>query len=544
MNKHMGYLFAGVMLSILTACGGGDDGSSKAYLVSPSSLSFTGELDGVTPAAKTITITANEADTIPPDIYASGEAIDTSITTFNACPNDSSNLDCIADSSSMTVTVPVPPPNTIGVGTFSGSVLIQSSERTVTVPVTYTVTAGTLTVDQVSPTPVIAGQTGEIMIRGHGFMAFGSTVPTVTIGSTTATNVQIVNNSTITATYPALTAGEYNLAVTGGSLVAPSTAKVVVIDSQVFNAEAISNSLTVNSLIYDSIHNSIYLLKTGGVIQNLTYSSGSWGSAPISTTITGVEAIALSIDGSSLVAGGYNMLYQLNPADLTTTSSKQVTTPISPYATGCDYVPCFDSMARTSHGEIIALDNNQWQSFYFYNLASNTLTSSEDYFGYDVYVSWIWGGRLYGSENGNRTLITQGLGYNYEVYDDVTRTLTPIDVTSGSTIGVSADGKVIIVGTAILKDNGDGNGYVSHGTLPVSPAGIAISPDGLTANVLLSTGGTTVRPYDISQPAVVTPGTDITLTAAPGTNPKMTVSPDGNTLFLAGSSNIVIQPLN
>ncbi|HKE94103.1 MAG TPA: hypothetical protein VKB34_07340, partial [Povalibacter sp.] len=37
-------------------------------------------------------------------------------------------------------------------------------------------------------------------------------------------------------------------------------------------------------------------------------------------------------------------------------------------------------------------------------------------------------------------------------------------------------------------------------------------------------------------------GNPVPLTALPGSGARMTISPDGNTLFLAGSTQIVIQP--
>lgn len=551
MTRYLRVLFTVGFLTLFAACGGGGGGgdnsstSSQAYLVSPTSLTFHGELDGATPEPQNITITANKPDTIAPDIIASGDAIVTT-SGFNYCPNGGSNLVCQFGGDSMVVIVPVPAPDAIGIGTFTGTVLIQSSELTVSVPVTYTVTAGPLSVDEVSPNPIIAGQTGEMTIRGHGFMDFGAVTPTVTIGTATATNVQIVNNTTIKAVYPSLPAGTHNVQVTGGSHLYPSTAKVVVVDPQSFTAESLTNGVAVSDLHYDAERQALFLLKTGGVIQRLAYGSGSWATTPASTTITGVRTIHPSLDGTTLVAGGENMLYELNPVDLTVTSSLEAFPPVLSTGIDCVYDHCFDTLARTSHGAMIALDSYGYNNYYFYDLATKELTVNTEYIRNNFDSMHVYGGRLYGSKNGLRTLIRTGSSgsYGYKVYDDIARTLLLVNyLPTGGPIGLDAAGKVIVVGTAIFKDNDDGFGYVAHSTLPELPLSVAVSPDGLTVYALLSTG-TTVRPYDISQPAVVTPGTDIALPANPGTSPNMTISPDGNTLFIAGQSKIVIQPVN
>jgi hypothetical protein len=268
----------------------------------------------------------------------------------------------------------------------------------------------------------------------------------------------------------------------------------------------------------------------------LTHSSGTWTST--TKTITDVETLGLSTDGSTLVAGGYNMWYELNPTDLTTADSAQATAPAS-LETDCAADPCFDSMARTSRGDMIALDSTEWRNFYFYNPNSNLVASSEDYFGDVADHSSVYGGRVVGSQDGHRILITAGVDHPHQVYDDISRKLIPLNLTGDGAAGLSADGKVIVLGMAILKDSG--SGYVSHGNLPETPASVAVSRDGRTVYLLRSAD--TVVPYDIAVANTFTAGSPLTLTAAPGANPKMTIAPDGDTLFVAGDSNIVIQPL-
>jgi hypothetical protein len=83
------------------------------------------------------------------------------------------------------------------------------------------------------------------------------------------------------------------------------------------------------------------------------------------------------------------------------------------------------------------------------------------------------------------------------------------------------------------------------GTLATSTAAVALKSDGTRAYAYDPTAGGIVT-YNTSAdneedpyPAV---GTTTPIAGDPGSGVKMTISPDGRTLFLAGSARIVVQP--
>jgi hypothetical protein len=83
------------------------------------------------------------------------------------------------------------------------------------------------------------------------------------------------------------------------------------------------------------------------------------------------------------------------------------------------------------------------------------------------------------------------------------------------------------------------------GTLPTTTAAVALKPDGSRAYTYdPAAGGIFV--FDISvdrdEAAYAALGAVVPVAGDPGSNPKMILSPDGRTLFLAGSAQIVVQP--
>jgi hypothetical protein len=84
------------------------------------------------------------------------------------------------------------------------------------------------------------------------------------------------------------------------------------------------------------------------------------------------------------------------------------------------------------------------------------------------------------------------------------------------------------------------------GTLPDTTTAVVVRQDGTRAYTYDSSVPG-VRTFDIStavtDAGAFTPvGSPVTLAGDPGAGVKMAISPDGNTLFLAGASQIVVQP--
>jgi hypothetical protein len=82
------------------------------------------------------------------------------------------------------------------------------------------------------------------------------------------------------------------------------------------------------------------------------------------------------------------------------------------------------------------------------------------------------------------------------------------------------------------------------GLLPTTTVAVAISPDGKRAYTYDSSANA-VLVFDISATksgAAYSAGTTVTLAGSPGSNVRMALSLDGKTLFIAGSTQLVVQP--
>jgi hypothetical protein len=138
------------------------------------------------------------------------------------------------------------------------------------------------------------------------------------------------------------------------------------------------------------------------------------------------------------------------------------------------------------------------------------------------------------------------------VYDASTGALTPRAITTRApgpsepfhAISLSRDGsRIILVNdsaatTTIIYDAA----FNALGTLPSDANPFVLSPDGNFAYAYSSSQGR-VRKFSISASSGVTDaGTGAAVAPANTELSEMTISPDGGTLFLVGSTSVVIAP--
>ena len=528
-------IFCFLFALVLTACGGGSGSGNSpdgSYSYSPGSLSFSAQVDAVTPAAQIITLTAQSSQTEVPDVNYTSNVI------------DSAYLD-IVDSDTAEITVTVLSPAVLGVGTHTSSIQIVNSKGTVTIPVTYTVTAippGVAEVHFISPYTVAPSVAHDVIIRGSGFSRFSnSNLPTVTIGSLAASNISVVNDSMLTATAPALSAGTHAVEVSGGSVTFTSTASLNVVAAQTYQTTNISSTGEKSKLIFDKKRQALYVVNTtSDTLERYTYQSGTTWDAD-SLSLSGLSDAALAADGNTLVLVDGSSFYEVDADAATLAAGNAVNAPL-------DYYDSVDVINWSSSGDMIAVSNNQWSPVFTYNIlsgAADKLTyfnSSHIEVGYSIYQPWLFdvadGGQLYFGEHGST-------GSELYVLNSSDNTITATGLTTGlsgfTSLALTPDATTILVNGQDIY-NADLSTLL--GSLPQTHTRGVLSPDGNTAYVFIDFNGSQyniLKAYDITTPSSpVQIGSDLLLANGPGLRARMVISDDGNTLFMAGTDNVNI----
>ena len=130
-------------------------------------------------------------------------------------------------------------------GSFNGSVTITpASGLPVTVPVTLTISR--TQVNFVAPYLAISGTSAEVIVRGDNFSQI--TVQDVKFGGSSAAAFNVVSDTEIRATHPALAAGTYAVQLQNPQGFNRSLANLVVIDPQVYAATTLSYPVAPNPL--------------------------------------------------------------------------------------------------------------------------------------------------------------------------------------------------------------------------------------------------------------------------------------------------------
>ena len=449
------------------------------------------------------------------------------------------------NSSSQTVTLNVNSA-ALPAGFYNATATFTAGSLTTSVAVTLTVSNPS--VDFVSPYVVPAGVPADVIIRGHGFAGLVSNNLSVQFGSTTAT-ASVVSDTEIHATVPAsLTAGSYAISVGDGVTAIPSRSalKLVAIDPPAFAGTSITRSINAfspSNLTYDAERKVLFLVdRQNNVIERYAFVSGTTWSATQASVGPGAPggnpSIALSPDGTELIKTGPGTnLYRIDPASATLGLLSTV-----------DAMPSLGSgnlnmVVFTNDGGAIgnaAVSNGI--SLYRYDMLTQTFTAVSSQFQ-------MLNRQLFSSGNGDTVVMPSVDSSNSQLftYDASDGTLAPrtAHTCSFDLAAVNRDAtRFIIVGEAPCALAGTrvyDASFNPLGTLPRAP--FVLSPDGAFAYAV---SGGSVRKFDLNAPTSGGSFTEVgsaavTLSPGGGLN-EMTISPDGGTLFLAGSKDVIIMP--
>lgn len=562
--------FLVVIALLLSGCGGGGGGgqATPTFSVGTGSLTFSAAgPSSATPAGQSVsaTVTGTLSGTLYILVQVSGTAV--------------ANVSQFAVSgSSGSAIVSVNNPAQVGTGTYSSVITVracvndpscatgqlQGSPQTVNV--SYTV-GGPVIADVVLPHVVVAGATGQVLIRGSGLS--GTTA--VSFGATAAESFTVVSDSLIRATYPAtLTAGTLPVNLAGSAKAFAST--VAVVGPQIYPATTLTYPQMpgrVIAALFDAERQVLYIatsLASSGNPSNATnqlwrytYSGGSWSQATV-LGIPYLHDMALPGNGSKLQVLTDTAVLEFDAANPTTATR----TSTAPFASADGPAAPYLSRFAFANDGTALVGTGEWDSQaatdgYLYDVTSGSFTDlghayqfmySEDGSGTPVVASAdesvVLAAPSFPGSSGS-VAYNPITGLYGPVFGFVTQATDqpPATDNSGSHVVFTESNQ-----SPVADAN---NGYSVAGYLAGPTAGanvqvVLVNPQGTRAYVLQSDA--TLHSIDLTATPAGAPLTYPELGSAvaqaiPSTAStilRTATTADGNTLFIAGDAGVAVIP--
>ncbi len=547
------------IVAALSACGTGNQ--QPVASVSTNSINFfAASPDDPTPASQTVSASVSPG-TVSIAILHGGSAIADATYTLSG-----NTAQIVVDPAS---------PSSLGAGVFHGTITVTGyscgnpscsqlvSGNSQVITATYGIPPIVRYVAPYVGTFVAPNTTasGTVIIRGQGFEQFP--VQNVTFNGSSASSFSVTSDTEIQASYSALPAGTYSVEIVAPSspgTTIKSEANLVVVKGPSYAATTLpyptgTTGVEVEQLLYDAQRQALLLAvnntPSGPEVLRYAYvpGSGSWTSNT-PEPITSLSDIALSTDGNKLLALSQQQLIQLDPALLS-----PLTTP-TPNPTLAPAGVNFKNLAVANDGNAIITTGNGLlvstaTPLYLYAARSPAFTQSSTTPSLDNATPGASAdGSIIALEQGDASAATVPDAYQYtaasETFAATSAAINAYNSTIQNSIAPALDRSathIVLNGTNVY-----GNGFNFLGTLPSTTLAVVVNPDASCAYTFDSSNGGQILTFNLATSpgggAFSQVGTGLTLTSSPGTGGmiKMAISPDGGTLFIAGSSQIVIEP--
>jgi hypothetical protein len=524
-----------------------------------------------------------QSQTVTGTITGSGKPSGTLYITIVEPADPSSPIDSVSNvvisGNSGSASVIPKSPDMIGAGNASGTITVHAclndptcatgelagSPRTVSV--TYTV--GSLTPpDAVTPHVAVAGVSGSVIIRGTHLTGTND----VKFGATAATQVSVISDTEVHAKYPPLADGSYAVTLNSGATAFSGTLVARAPVSYPTETFALPETPALVSFArYDAdrralLVGGLYYKTQTATLNKLwcyTYTGAlvapAW-SAPTSTPIDGLNDLAISPDGSRLLAIADAGVLELSPDG--TSTLRTVARP-NPAAVPRELLTSFaignDGRAIIST-EMEGLVGGQ-TSTYYYDASAGTYLQMSMPFAQQSPNAVI------GTDDGSRLLgQTSGITPAPKILDYAAGIAKRSYTAPSGGIGglvVNRDASRIVV----YDTNAQRSAAVYAGDYGMNAAGVAnplgtippgadfasnfraiiLNPQGTRAFVLKGDG--TLHSYALDQPTVngqfPEVGTGISVTIPDNSvlpELQTAITPDGGTLFIVGTQGVLVVP--
>jgi hypothetical protein len=413
----------------------------------------------------------------------------------------------------------------------------------------------------VNPYVATSGTSKEVILRGLGFNGAGGAA--LKFGSgTTVSSYTVVSDTEIRVTHPPLTASTYRVSV-ANQLNDPglvfSNADLVVVDAPIYAPATIayppipsgSDARVLKRVIYDAERKALIVdiqYTNGGFsatsreIQRYAFNGSAWSTTPTVVPIAfPFGDMAATLDGKTLLVTNTNAIQEYNMATLSAGASTTTTL-------------LFTNLSEFLNRLAVANDGKALVTTGIFGSGSTeTLRFSiaDRTFSGNGFNDALYNADAGGSADGSRLVLPQnGLSPAPQVflYNASTSTLGATSLALNASFpALNRQASRILLGGFSIYDAGF---QLLGGIGGSSPESQTLSPDGTRAYAADRISGgllvpTRLRTFDLTATPVSGQFPEIgTGTSLPSDTGRsvITVSPDGGTVFIAGSDGIVVVP--
>ncbi len=426
-----------------------------------------------------------------------------------------------------------------------------------TTPLSVTLNLTLPKISSVSPYVALSG-TGqdaalrEVILRGKGFNSAGGAA--LDFGGTSVPSHTVVSDTEIRVTPPDLTAGPARKIKFANSLSNPnvvrSNAELVVVDPLVYALKSLTYPdpapRVVRHISYDAERKQLVvavsftdtspLANTIGAVYRYAFNGSDWTATPDKVSVVGLHDFAISPDGKKLLVAAGTSVTPYDPVTLA------AGTPASPSGFSGLFL---EQIAVANDGKALITTADGFSGFddaFFYSIGDATFTPTTSLFLPGVGGS-VNGSRIVVVENG----ITSPSVYQYNASSGIFGATSIPGGESNPHPALDRNATRILLGSHSVYNSN----FQLLGTIPFAVAAV-LSPDGKKAYTYESftTPGTgKVHVYDLTAPLVGPAFPELLPVTTTPTEPafnvgktRMTISPDGGTLFIAGENGILVMP--
>jgi hypothetical protein len=421
--------------------------------------------------------------------------------------------------------------------------------------ISVTLTVARTQVNYVAPYIAIANTQNEVVIRGDNLDQV--TITHVKFGTAAAPSFNLLSGTEIRAIHPSLAPGTYPVRLETNLGVARSLANdLVAVVAQSYSAATIAypNATAKQPLdiIYDAERQALLVgvayptPGSSGEMFRYPFTGSAWATTPASVSVTSFRDLALSLDGRQLFAVSDFAVQKIDAAALTPgTVTPTLFSEI--FLKGIAIANDGNAILTTGSPRFAGGATDAW----FYLVREDRVS-----LGFGSIIE-IVRGTAGSSADGSLVILSQAspdptpsFDGQYDsqrgLFSFIPSSIPGMPLTWPRTpIRPKLDRKatrLVLNGYIVIKNSDYSHQSFLPAVAPGDSAAVALSPDGTRAYQYVS--GTLLRTFDVSSPdqGVSEIGTGTVLPSDPGASPVMTVSPDGGTLFIAGSDGIVVIP--